>query len=315
MFREKDYVLSVYREKGFSKAARKMYISQPSLSAMIRKAEERIGGAIFDRSASPIELTDIGRAYVRAALELARAEEAFQQYVSDVNHCLKGTISLGGTMLFMSFILPPLLSAFSGKHPQVEVKLHETHTALLFEELNEGELDLIVENSPVNPEIFEEKTFMTERLILGVPKKDVDERLMQYSLSAGDISRGKHLLDDTKILPLKELSEQNYLLLKEGNDTRARADLLFEKEKLRPKIRLLLDQQITAYHLACAGMGAAFLSDTLISGMPDSDALWFFRLQPSLSERRISFFYKKKRILSAAARAFMDTVIEFAKEQ
>ena len=79
-------------------------------------------------------------------------------------------------------------------------------------------------------------------------------------------------------------------------------------------MRLLVDQQIMAYHLACAGMGAAFLSDTLISHMPDTNALGFFKLNPAFSERRISFFYKKKRILSSAARAFMDTIIEFANE-
>ncbi len=313
MFREMEYVLAVYREKGFSKAARKMYVSQPALSAMIRRAEERIGGAIFDRQKAPIELTEIGREYLRIATEIARAEEAFQQYVSDVNHCLRGTLAVGGTMLFMSFILPPLLSAFSEKHPNVDVRLHETHTSLLYQELNDGDLDLIVENSASNPDIFEEKPFMTERLILGVPAKEVGDDLKEYMLTAGDVISGKHLRDDHPILPLRKLKDQEYLLLKEGNDTRARADKLFESEKVRPKVRLLVDQQITAYHLACAGMGAAFISDTLVEHMPDANALRFFKLDPGFSERRISFFYKKKRLLSSAAKAFMDTMIEFAK--
>ena len=316
MFREMEYVLAVYREKGFSKAARKMYLSQPALSAMVRRAEERIGGAIFDRGKAPIELTEIGREYVRIAMEMARAEEAFEQYVSDVNHCLKGSLAVGGTMLFMSFILPPLLSAFSEKHPNVDVRLHETHTALLYQELNngDGDLDLIVENSAMNPDVFEEKPFLTERLILGVPAKDVTADMEKYVLTANDVISGKHLLESHPILPLKNLKEQEYLLLKEGNDTRARADMLFESEKVRPKVRLMVDQQIMAYHLANAGMGAAFLSDTLIDHMPDANALRFFKLNPAFSERRISFFYKKKRILSSAARAFMDTIIEFANE-
>ena len=313
MFREMEYVLAVYREKGFSNAAKKIYVSQPALSAMVRRAEERIGGAIFDRGKIPIELTEIGREYVRIALEIARTEEAFQQYVSDVNHCLKGTLAVGGTMLFMSFILPPLLSAFSRQHPNVDVRLHETHTALLYQELNDGDLDLIVENSTQNSDVFEEKPFMTERLILGVPAKDVSASLEPYMLTAGDVIRGKHLLENHPILPLKIIKDQEYLLLKEGNDTRARADRLFESEKVRPKVRLLVDQQIMAYHLACAGMGAAFFSDTLVEHMPDENALRFFKLDPAFSERSISFFYKKKRVLSSAARAFMDTMIEFAK--
>ena len=313
MFREMKYVLAVYREKGFSKAARKMYLSQPALSAMVRRAEERIGGAIFDRGKAPIELTEIGREYVRIASEIAQAEEAFQQYVSDVNHCLRGTLAVGGTMLFMSFILPPLLSAFSGKHPNVDVRLHETHTSLLYQELSDGDLDLIVENSASNPDIFEEKPFLTERLILGVPAKDVGKELQKYVLTASDVISGKHLLDDHEILPLKKLKDQEYLLLKEGNDTRARADKLFESEMIRPKVRLLVDQQLMAYHLASAGMGAAFISDTLVEHMPDANALRYFKLDPAFSERHISFYYKKKRLLSSAARAFMDTMIEFTK--
>lgn len=314
MFREMEYVLAVYREKGFSKAARKMYLSQPALSAMVRRAEERIGGAIFDRGKAPIELTEIGREYVRIAMEMARAEEAFEQYVSDINHCLKGSLAVGGTMLFMSFILPPLLKAFSEKHPNVDVRLHETHTSLLYQELNDGDLDLIVENSAMNPDVFEEKPFMTERLILGVPAKDVTAEMEKYVLTAEDVISGKHLMDTHPILPLMCLKDHKYLLLKEGNDSRARADKLFESEKVRPNVRLLVDQQIMAYHLACAGMGAAFLSDTLIDHMPDANTLRFFKLNPAFSERRISFFYKKKRILSSAARAFMDTIIEFANE-
>ena len=291
-----------------------MYVSQPALSAMVRRAEERIGSPIFDRGTSPIELTEVGREYVRVALEMKRSEEAFQQYVSDVNSCLKGTLAVGGTMLFMSFILPPLLSAFSEKHPNVEVRLHETHTALLYQQLNEGDLDLIVENSAMNPDVFEEKLFLTERLILGVPQKDVPEELKAYSLSAEDIVAGKHLLNSHPIMPLEKLRDQEYLLLKEGNDTRARADRLFESEKIKPLVRLLVDQQIMAYHLACAGMGAAFISDTLVRHMPSANELVFFKLNPVFSERRISFFYKKKRVLSSAARAFMDTIIEFASE-
>ncbi|MBQ4156631.1 MAG: LysR family transcriptional regulator [Clostridia bacterium] len=314
MFREMEYVLAVYREKGFSKAAQKMYLSQPALSAMVRRAEERIGGAIFDRGKTPIELTEIGREYVRIAMDMARTEEAFQQYVSDVNHCLKGTLAVGGTMLFMSFILPPLLSAFSEKHPNVDVHLHETHTSLLYRELSDGDLDLIVENSVSDPEVFEERPFLTERLILSVPTKDVDAQMEKYALTANDLIAGKHLRDEHPILPLKNIRDQEYLLLKEGNDTRARADKLFESEKVRPKVRLLVDQQIMAYHLACAGMGAAFISDTLVEHMPDSNALRFFKLDPAFSERRICFFYKKKRLLSSAARAFMDTMIEVANE-
>lgn len=64
-FRQYKYVLKVAEEKSFSLAAKKLYISQPSLSQLIIKLEEKIGFPLFDRSASPLRLTYIGELYLK----------------------------------------------------------------------------------------------------------------------------------------------------------------------------------------------------------------------------------------------------------
>ena len=61
MFQGMRYVYEVYKEMSFSRAAKNLYISQPSLSTAVKKAEDRIGFPIFDRSTSPIQLTELGR--------------------------------------------------------------------------------------------------------------------------------------------------------------------------------------------------------------------------------------------------------------
>lgn len=61
MFDGKEYVYAVYEEKSFSKAAQKLYITQPALSTAIKKVEKKIGSPIFDRSTSPIGLTPAER--------------------------------------------------------------------------------------------------------------------------------------------------------------------------------------------------------------------------------------------------------------
>jgi DNA-binding transcriptional LysR family regulator len=65
MFKGMEYVYEVNKEKSFSKAARNLYISQPSLSATIKKIEEHIGSPIFDRSTTPIQLTSCGKEYMK----------------------------------------------------------------------------------------------------------------------------------------------------------------------------------------------------------------------------------------------------------
>ena len=66
MFQGMHYVYEVYKEMSFSKAARNLFISQPSLSAAVKKAEKQIGFPIFDRSSNHIQLTELGKEYIRS---------------------------------------------------------------------------------------------------------------------------------------------------------------------------------------------------------------------------------------------------------
>ena len=147
MFQGMRYVYEVYKEMSFSKAARNLYISQPSLSAAVKKAEQEAGFPIFDRSTSPIRLTEPGREYIRAVEMILDVENGFQNYINDLNGLRTGSISIGGTNLFVSFLLPPLLSRFTASYPAVEIQLAEASTEELTEKLFAGQLDLIIDNS------------------------------------------------------------------------------------------------------------------------------------------------------------------------
>ena len=79
MFQGMRYVYEVYKEMSFSKAARNLFISQPSLSAAVKKEEAQIGFPIFDRSSNPIQLTDLGKEYIRS-IEIIMDVELYQRY-------------------------------------------------------------------------------------------------------------------------------------------------------------------------------------------------------------------------------------------
>ena len=66
MFQGMEYIYEVYKEKSFSKAAAALFISQPSLSANVKRVENRIGYPIFDRSTKPLQLTEVGKHYIQA---------------------------------------------------------------------------------------------------------------------------------------------------------------------------------------------------------------------------------------------------------
>ena len=66
MLRDREYVYAVYQERSFSRAAQRLFISQPALSSKVKKVEERVGAPLFYRSTNPIRLTPAGKCYVEA---------------------------------------------------------------------------------------------------------------------------------------------------------------------------------------------------------------------------------------------------------
>lgn len=301
MFHEMRYVYEVFRQQSFSKAAKALFLSQPSLSLMVKKAEERVGCPLFDRSTTPIRLTEAGQAYIRAVMQIMEVQSEFQRYLNDAEACLTGTLSLGGTTLFTSYILPPLITAFSNQYPEVEIRLHETHTDRLQKELQDASLDLVADNGILDENLFERQAYQAEDVVLAVPISfAVNRRLAQYRLN---LPTG---VDNPPPVPLEAFRDEPFLLLREGNDTRLRAERLCARAGFRPKAKLYLDQQITAYHLSSYGMGVSFISDTLVHHEPRGESLVFYRLDDTLARRQISFFHRRSRHLSPPARAFLN---------
>lgn len=302
LLHEMIYVYEVYRQRSFTRAAQALYISQPSLSQMIRKAETRIGATIFDRSTSPIALTEAGRAYIRAAEQVLQIESDFRQYLDDAERCVTGVMTLGGTTLFTSYVLPPLLSAFSERYPGVELRLNEAHTARLKGDLQEGMLDFAIDNCEFDSSVYESQMLKQEQVILAVPRSlPVSAEAEAYRLTAAELAYAH-----APQVPLALFADVPFLLLKEGNDTRSRAERLCAQAGFSPHIRLQLDQQLAAYNLAGYGLGAAFISDTLALSAPPDERLFYYRLDSPHVERSIRLFYKRTRVLTAPMRALLD---------
>lgn len=306
MFQGMDYVYEVYKEMNFSKAAKNLYISQPSLSAAVKKVETRLGFPIFDRSTTPIQLTEFGKEYIKAIEVIMDVENGFNNFVNDINELKSGSISIGGTNLFASYILPPLLSGFTEKYPFVDVNLVEASTSELTEKLFSGSLDLIIDNNCMDSSIYEKVFFCEEHLILTVPKAFFsNEKAKDYRMDLKNIKNGRHLEPDFPVVPLDFFRDEPFLFLKSGNDTRIRADKICHNSRFTPKIKLKLDQQITAYNLSSYGMGISFTGDILLSHIYENDNLVYYKLDNRDATRDVNFYYKRNRYMTRTVREFL----------
>lgn len=306
MFQGMQYVYEVYKERSFSKAAQNLYISQPSLSATVKKIETRIGAPIFDRSTSPVRLTECGQEYIKCIEKILDIQNEFENYLGDIQELKTGQISIGASNLFASFILPPYISLFTQKYPKVKVNLVEANTPQLEEDLSSGTLDLIIDNRTYDHELYNQYPLCSDHLLLAVPKSYIAEQIPQISiLTFSDIINEKHLDPSVPSVPLCSFKNVPFLFLRSGNDTRRRAELICHHQNYIPNIILKLDQQATAYHLACYGMGITFVSDTLIHKVLPNPNIVFCRLDDPDASRSISFYCKKNKYITKAMREFL----------
>ena len=294
MFQGMNYVYEVYKEMSFSRAAKNLYISQPSLSAAVKKAETQIGFPVFDRSSNPIRLTELGREYIRSIESIMEVEQGFENYVRDMQELKSGRIAIGATNLFASYVLPPLLSRFTESFPMIHVDLVEGPTAELGEKLFSGALDLMIDNQTMDAPYMRRRFFCEEHLLLVVPRHfGSNEKVKEYALAISDVKADRHLDSAVPSVPLEVFRGDPFLLLKGGNDTRIRAEKICrDSGHFFPKVRLELAQQITAYNLSRYGMGISFNGDVLIRHMPDDGSLVFYKLGYPDAVRNVNFFCK-----------------------
>ncbi len=309
VFQGMYYIYEVYKEMSFSKAAKNLYISQPSLSAAVKKVEQRIGFPVFDRSSSPIQLTDLGKEYIRSIEIIMDVENGFQNYIQDMQDMRSGSLAIGGTNLFASYVLPPLLSRFSEQYPHIHVNLVEANTTELTEKLFSGSLDLLIDNQTMDPDVYGKRFFCEEHLLLAVPSHFTsNEPIRNYALTASDIRSSRHLNSRIPPIPLEFFQNEPFLLLKSGNDTRTRADKICHNAHFIPQVKLELEQQITAYNLSRYGMGISFCGDTLICHVPEDQNLIYYKLNNQDATRDVNFYFKKNRYMTKIITEFLNLI-------
>ena len=310
MFDGKEYVYAVYEEKSFSKAAQKLYITQPALSTAIKKVEKKIGTPIFDRSTSPIGLTPGGEVYIDAIEKLFALEQNTLNQLNNLNGLLAGKLSVGGTIFFTSFVLPGVLSEFSHRYPQIKIDLQEGTTTQLTDKLVAEELDLLIDNSELDDKNYEKYYYSTERIILAVPKSfPINEELPQYQLTAEDIRAGRHSQAEFPVLPLPLLKSTPFIFVKEENSIYKRSMKMCSRQNYSPNIIMKPDQVVSAFNMAGRGVGATFIPDGLIVNLPYEVPLCFYKMNEELAVRYVYLYKKRNKYLTKAMEEFIRVAV------
>ena len=306
MFTWKKYVYEVYKERSFTKAAQNLYISQPSLSARIKKIEEIIGEPLFDRSTTPLQLTEVGKVYIEAAEEITQIEQRVENYINDLAGLKTGNLAVGASTLFAAYVVPSLITQFNQKFPDVHIQLIEGNTAELEEMLGSNALDFVIDNYHYDSILYNKELYCEENILLAVPKHfAVNEELGMYQLSYKNIKNKNYLSRKYPAVPLGRFADLPFIMLTQGNDTRTRGDRLCRNVGFKPNIVLEFNQQSTAYMASSTQLGATFISDILVSQLPAFENLVYYKLDGEEAKRKVFFYYKTHKYKTRVMEEFI----------
>ncbi len=241
--RQLEYFVAVTEEANFTRAATRLHVAQPGVSAQIRQLEAELGQALLDRSARTVRLTAAGSAalpYARAALA---AVANVRLVIDELAELIRGHVAVG-MVTSVSFDLPKLLAEFHQDHPAVEITLSEDNSDVLLEGLRAGRLDVALIGSSASH-------------LGGIATQVIADQSLVAAVAHS------HPLAAQTSITVAVLADQALISLPIGTGLRARLDNACATAGVRPRIAFEASDPRILAQLAARGLGVAVLPESV----------------------------------------------------
>jgi LysR family hydrogen peroxide-inducible transcriptional activator len=281
-----EYIVAVDTHRHFVKAAEHCYVTQATLSMMIKKLEEELGVKIFDRSKVPVMPTDVGTSIIEQARVTLKESKKIEEIVSHQKGTLKGHLRIGIIPTLAPYLLPLFLPEFLDHYPQVKLHISELNTETIIRELEAQHLDAGILATPLNRQALTETPLFYEQFVV-------------Y------LSPGNKLVKKKYMLPT-DLDINQLWLLEEGHCLRNQVLNLCELKKRESELHHL-DYEAgsieTLRKLVKINQGITIIPELAISDLPEQELDCVRYFKPPAPVREISIVtyrhYVKQRLIEA----------------
>ena len=171
-FQQLEYIIAVDNYKNFVKASESCFVTQATLSMMIKKLEEELEVKIFDRSKKPVKTTEIGEKILLQARKITAESKRFKEIVHKEKGVLSGELKIGIIPTLAPYLLPLFLKQFVRLFPLIKLNIHEFTTEVIIQKLQTEELDAGILSTPLNNHSINEQVLFYEKYFLYVSDKE-----------------------------------------------------------------------------------------------------------------------------------------------
>jgi DNA-binding transcriptional LysR family regulator len=283
--RQLECFVAVVDEGSFTRAARRIGITQPSLSQHIRALERELDGAVIDRLPRGITLTPAGRSLLPEARVAVRAVERGWQGARAALALESGELEIATVLSMAVGVLPQHIGVWHARHPNVAIRLHEfRHRSLLEDAVERGVADFAIGPLPARGWEGPLETVGWEELVVVVASDDP--------------------LADRRAVRIEELSNRDWVLYHPDHGLAGVVEEVCRRAGFAPRGTVRTSQAEGAVRLAAAGLGPALVPDNVVLPGVGGSVL---RLKPRLL-REIAVYARSE--WSLTAEAFVDILRE-----
>jgi LysR family hydrogen peroxide-inducible transcriptional activator len=285
--RDLKYIIAVAETHHFGRAAERCFVSQPTLSGQIKKLEEELGVAIFERTNRSVEVTPVGEAILAHARQMMEQADVIHQLAQAHQDPLAGPLRIGAIPTLSPYLLPLILRPLQKQHPQMKLVLSEELTDTLLQRLRQHEIDAALLATPVDEPDLDTLPLFDEPFWVAFPRK--------------------HPFYAKDGITLRDVEQENLLLLAEGHCLAQQAmDLCHIKQRQAQgdMADLRATSLETLIQLVGAGFGVTLVPALAMRGSWTSGSGVVAQpLTSTKASRRVSLVFRHSFPRSAALQA------------
>lgn len=287
------YALSVFQavvaERSFSRAAEKLFRTQPAVSLAVQRLESDLGEKLIDRSAKDLRLTDAGRTVLEHARRFDNVRRGMEDALSELRDKSTGRLSIGANESSILYLLPHLES-YRRLYPKVKVQVRRSQSSKIPAELLHGDLELgVVSYDPADDQLVSRVIFTDSLAFVVSPL---------------------HRLARRKSVSISELGQETFIA---HNVVSPYRDAVLREFK-RHKVPLNMDVEMptleTIRRFVQSNEGVAFVPRMCVQKDVASGALREVIVKELHIERKVRLLHAKGRSLSHAGQAFVRLVLD-----
>ena len=289
--RDLRYLVALADTRHFGKAAARCYVSQPTLSAQIKKLEEYLGVELIERQPRRVALTEIGEQLVARARRIIDDSDELLSMARGQRDPLSGSLKVALIPTIGPYLLPQIAKKLRKQLPKLKLMLYEYQTEPLLRALRAGEIDMGILALPVHADGVDTCKLYDEDFVIALPKG--------------------HSLSDKASVKLNDLAGDSLLLLEDGHCMRDQALDICSYADLDEDQDYRATSLETLRQMVAAGMGVTLLPKLSTQGPFGSDKSVVIKPFPKpIPTRTVGAVWRKSSTRNAAIKAVCDIITQ-----